>query len=229
MKKIFKGLLSVSAIVLLAGCTLPIGPKTRVHTKINTNGNNNPINKVVNPSDNIKSSAELAVNERLIVFIENKNDFPVRMNVEVEFYDTEGKLVKSGKENFNGVRANGEIAFELYDTPEEFSDYKIFVDAEKEDLYFTFDKELEMTDNNTEEEVAVQVKNNSDNKIDWITVSVVYYKEGKAVGISEGIESDIKPGRSANFNIGYAYDKEYDDIEFDDYKVFLNEAYTYED
>ena len=136
-------------------------PKTRVNTKINTNGNNNPINKVVNPSDNIKSSAELAVNERLIVFIENKNDFPVRMNVEVEFYDAEGKLVKSGKENFNGVRANGEIAFELYDTPEEFSDYKIFVDAEKEDLYFTFDKELEMTDNNTGEEVAVQVKNNS--------------------------------------------------------------------
>jgi len=227
MKKIITCLVAIFTVILFSGCSinLPIGP-TR---EANSTGSN-PLGKIVkekNPGDNVSTKGALAKNGRLIVFAENKNDFAIRMNIEVEFYDEEEKIVKSGKDSLYGVRPSSEIAVEIYDTPESFATYKIYVDAEKEDSYITYDKELELTDNNTGEEVAVQVKNNSENKIDWLTVSVVYYKDKEPVGISEGLESDIKPGRAANFNVGYAYDKNYDDVEFDDYKVFINEAYTY--
>ena len=226
MKKIITCLVALFAVALVSGCSinLPIGPTREANS---TGGNQ--IDKFVkekNPGDNVSTKGALAKNGKLILFIENKNDKPVKMDIEVEFYDDENKLVKSGKDSLTGVRANSEVAIEIYDTPEKYADYKIFVDAEYDD-YLVFDKELEMTDNNTGEEVAVQVTNNSEDNIDWISVSVVYYKDKIPVGISEGLESDIKPGRSANFNIGYAYDKNYDDVEFDDYKVFINEAYSY--
>ena len=65
------------------------------------------------------------------------------------------------------------------------------------------------------------------NTIEFMTASVVYYNQGKVVGIEDGIASDVKPGRTGNFNIDYPYNSEYEDIKFDDYKVFVTEAYSY--
>lgn len=231
MKKIMTCLLSISSIILLAGCSIkiPLIPNSNNNTKVNEVPESKTITKKTNPSDNIETDASTSANGKLIVFITNKNSEAVSLEIEVEFYDENNQLVKSGKDSLNGVRPNSEAALEIYETPENYSTYKIYADAEIDDFYITYDKELEVSDNNTGEEIAVQVKNNSENKIDWLSISVVFYKEGKTVGISEGLESDIKAGRSANFNISYAYDKNYDDVEFDDYKVFINEAYTYTD
>ena len=107
-----------------------------------------------------------------------------------------------------------------------FATYNLFVDAEQATEIQYFDK-IEVTHNNNGENIVVQVKNNSEETIEFMTVSVVYYKQGNVVGIADGITSDIKSGRAGNFNIHYPFDAAYEDIEFDNYKVFVTEAYSY--
>ena len=58
-------------------------------------------------------------------------------------------------------------------------------------------------------------------------VSVVFYKDGKIVGIDTDYASSVKAGRSANLKVYYPYDSNYDTVEFDDFKVIISSAYVY--
>ena len=225
MKKFIICMLTITSIILLAGCSFP---GQRINVTNGTNSTKEAIESITksNPTDNITTSGAVAENGRLIVFAKNKNNYAISLDIEVEFYDESGSIIGSGKDSLNGVGAKSDVAVEIYETPESFATYKIYADAVKEN-YKTFKDELEVVDNNNGENIVVQVKNNSSDSIDWISVSVVYYKGDTPVGISDSLESDTKPGRSANFNIYYAYTKDYDEVSFDSYKVFVNEAYSY--
>lgn len=199
-----------------------------------TNSNNNSENSGSNGNytssqleEGITSSSAITQLGKLVVFVKNSNKVAVDMEIEVEFYDANGTIVGSDTNILVAVGSNAEIAVEMWSTPEQFDNYKIYVDVEQSDE-ISYYNELETTYSNNGEEIAVQVKNKSENVIDYITVSVVYYQNGEVVGIEEGIKSDIKTGRSANFTLSFPYDKRYDNVSFDEYKVFVNEAYSYE-
>lgn len=199
-----------------------------------TNPNNNSGNSSQNENytssqleKGITSSGAVTQLGKLVVFVKNSNNVPVDMEIEVEFYDANGTIVGSDSDSLIAVGSNTEIAVEMYSTPEKFDNYKIYVDVEQSDE-ISYHNKLETTHNNNGEEIVVQVKNKSENIIEYITVSVVYYQNGQVVGIDDSIESDIKSGRAANFSLDFPYNKRYDDIRFDEYKVFVNEAYSYE-
>ena len=122
--------------------------------------------------------------------------------------------------------AGNEIAVELYETPVNFASYKIYIDAEESTAINYFDK-IEITHNNNGENILVQLENKSKETIEVLSVSVVYYNNGKTVGIKEGFEVDVKPGRKGNFTLDFPQDLEYEDVEFDDYKVYVKEVYSY--
>lgn len=174
---------------------------------------------------NISTKAELAENENLIVFATNNNATPVDMEIEVEFYDDEGKFLGSSSDDLVAVGGKKEVVMEMLNTPENFSTYKIYVNAEKSEEVEYFD-EIEMTHNDNGRKIAVQVKNKSEDTIEFMTVSVVYYNHGKIVGIMDESATNVKSGRSGNFNIDYPYASEYESAKFDDYKVFITEAYS---
>ncbi len=190
---------------------------------INSNDGNADLVKL---SKNIKSYGELAKNGMLIVFVTNDNNIALDMIVEVEFYDEKGTILGSQKEYLDGVGAKRDVALEMYDTPSKFDNYKIYVDVERTD-YATYYDKLQISNNNTGKNIVLQVKNNSQDEIQSIEVAVVYYNDGKVVGFDDNIAFDIKSGRSANFNFYYPKDKNYKIVQFDDYKIFVNEATTY--
>ncbi len=175
---------------------------------------------------NITARGEKALNSTFVVFAKNDNRFAVDMEIEVEFYDAQGKFLGSSSDDLMAVGAGKDIAIEMLNAPANFATYEIYVDAEETEETQYFD-EISMTHNNTGEGIVVQVKNNSDEMIEFITVSVVYYNQGKVVGLADAIDSDVKAGRSGNFNLNYPYDSNYENVQFDDYKVFVNEAYSY--
>ena len=146
--------------------------------------------------------------------------------MEIEFFDENNQFIDSSEDYAFGVGAGREITAYFYDVPENFATYKLYADATKTYSITYYDK-VELTHSNNGEEIIAQVKNNSDTVIDSIKVSVVYYKDGKPVGYDYDLDSDIKAGRTANFNLDYPYDKNYRDIPFDTYKVFLNAAESY--
>lgn len=192
-------------------------------------GSNSSGNKVYTPSElekNVITSGAVTKHDKLVVFITNNNKIAVDMDIEVEFYNTDGVIVGSDDDSLKAVGAGAEIAVEMWDTPTSWDNYKIYVDLEQTDETSYFDK-VELAHSNNGKEIAVQVKNNSEETIDYITVSVVYYQFGEVVGIDDSIGSEIKPGRSANMTLDYPYDSKYNNVKFDTYKVFITEAYSY--
>lgn len=217
---------------LLVGCS---SEGVNNSNNINSSVGNNP-NSNVNSQTGSNVNAELeknitcsgAVTERgkLVVFATNANNVAVDMEIEVEFYDENGMILGSDSDSIMAVGKNAEIAIEMWSTPDSFDNYKIYIDAEKTDE-ISYHDYLEINHNINDKKVAVQIKNNSQDTIDYITVSVVYYKGEQVVGIDDSIDSEIKSGRSANFNLSFPYNKKYKNVDFDTYKVFVNEAYSY--
>lgn len=117
----------------------------------------------------------------------------------------------------------------MYSTPEEFDSYKVYID-EKESYYVSAYKDLTITsnDNKKTNEIVIQVKNNSSKTISSVEVGVVFYKNNKVVGFDYDFDTKVNTGRSANLSVYYPYDNNYKDIDFDDFEVYINEAYYYE-
>lgn len=205
---------------------------TGTNTSTGTNTNNNVSNLGTSQKTetelekNIKSSGAVTDLGKLIVFVINENDVAVDIEIEVEFYDTNGLIVGSDSRSLEAVGAKAEVVTELWSTPDSFDNYKIYVDVNQTTEHSYFDM-LELIHNNNGEEIVVQVKNNSNDTIEYITVSVVYFQGDKVVGYEYDSESDIKSGRSGNFTLSFPHNKQYDDVYFDNYKVYINEAYSY--
>lgn len=210
------------------GSNISNGFNTSVGTN-DYNGSNN-----TNPSK--YSSAELeknivcngAITERgkLLAFVKNNNDIPIKMEVEVEFYDSDGMIVGSDSDTLYVVAANSEIVTQFWSTPDSFDSYKIYVDAEIVVYYKSYIDSIELIHNNTGKDIAVQVKNNSSDVIDDVRVAVVYYNGDKVVGYDDGSGYDIKSDRSANITLYYPRGRNYKNVYFDSYKVFVNEVYS---
>lgn len=229
-RKVFCFLGILCCLVMITGCgngtPNSTGRNTSTGSNTNTNSGRNNAKSTENLEKNITTQGAVAKNGKLIVLAKNDNSIPVDIEIEVEFYDEKGTIVGSGEEEFQAVGAKSEVAVQIYNTPSSWDNYKIYADADTTDEISYIDK-LDIKHSDNQENIAVQVTNNSDDKIEYITVAVVYYQGEEVVGINDGIESDIKPGRSANFNIYYPADSNYNDVSFDSYKVFVNEAYSY--
>ena len=226
-----KIMLAVLCMGLLVGCSNDSKESSTGKKPNGTGSNDNEEkedSKDADLGENVKVSGEVGKDGRLVVIAKNNNKVAVEMEIEVEFYDANGKIVGSDTEYYFAVDPNREVAGQMYDTPEKFDNYKIYVDAKKaEESYTTYFDQIEVVHNNNGEEIIVQVKNNSKDVIDEMDVSVVYYQGDKAVGIDYDMESEIKSGRSANFTFYYPEDQNYNEVKFDSYKVFVNEAYTF--
>lgn len=185
---------------------------------------NNPTQIPNEENSNVKGVVTKKGN--LIVFTKNNKKVPVDMDFEVEFYDENGKIVGSDTDELVAVGAGREVAVEMTNLPKNFKTYKIYVDEEKSEKTEYFNQ-IEATHNNNGENIVVQVKNNSKDVIDNVTVIVVYYNKGEIVGSDEDMVFDVAAGRSGNFTLYYPYDAEYNDIKFDDYKVIVTEAFSY--
>lgn len=223
-------MLAVLCMGLLVGCSNN-SKESSIGKKPNGTGSNDneekEDSKDADLGENVKVSGEVGKDGRLVVIAKNNNKVAVEMEIEVEFYDANGKIVGSDTEYYFAVDPNREVAGQMYDTPEKFDNYKIYVDAKKTYNITTYFDKVEVDHNNNGEEIIVQVKNNSKDVIEGIMVSVVYYQGDKIVGYEYDMDMDVKSGRSANLKVPYPYDKDYNDIQFDNYKVFVVDAHSY--
>ena len=175
---------------------------------------------------NVVTSGAVTKRGKLVAFVTNNNEVAVDMEIEVEFYDSNNVIVGSDEAHMYAVGAGAEIATELWDTPDSWDNYKIYVDLEQADYQSYLDK-ISINHSQTKDNIAVQVTNNSEDTIDYMSVSVVYYQGEEVVGFNNNSASEVKPGRSGNFNLSFPYDKNYKTLRFDSYKVFVNSAYSY--
>lgn len=217
-------------VIVLNGKRWPVTEENNISTGTNINsGTSSKDTRLYNPTElekRVKVDSAVTEDGNLVVFITNNNDVIVDIETEVEFYDANGTFVGASKGSLQAIGKGIEVALEIWDTPTNWDNYKIYTNLEQSNSYCYFDK-LNVTHSNNGEKIAIQVANNSADIIESITVAVVYYQDNNVVGIEDDFESDIRSGRTANFTLDFPHDSEYNNVKFDNYKVFVNEAYSY--
>ena len=193
----------------------------------NNNSNNN--SNITFPGNTqtenkIKYTLVKTLDDTNVIIGQNNNEGSSLIEIEVEFYDKENNFLGSSSDV--NLTKGSEFAVELYNSPKTYDHYKAFFDIKKSD-YILFDNQLKVTSNDTGDRIVSQINNTTNDEIDYIDASIVYYKDNKVVGYDSSVAGDTKPGRSANFSFYKPYDNNYDDIDFDTYKIFINEAYNY--
>ncbi len=176
-------------------------------------------------SQKISYKAETSAKNELILFIKNDNSVDTDVDIEIEFYDANDKLISSEKEYIDGFTAGSEIVKKVYDTPDDYDNYKVYFDAKKTN-YKIYKNQISQDENETEDEIIIQLKNNSNETIENIEVAIVFYKNNKVIDAETEFEYDIKSGRSANIEFSKPYDNYLDYTDYDNYKIFINTAST---
>ena len=167
----------------------------------------------------------MAADKTLVAIVKNDNNSAVELEVEAVFYDVDGNSLGSDT-SYLYINKNQEMACDFYNVPENYNDYEINIKA-SEPIYTNYSDKVEIKDNDTGEQLAVQVTNNAGKDIDSVDVAVVFYQGDKIVGFGSDLATDLREGQTSTSNIYYPYDENYDDITYDSYKVFVS-AYNLE-
>lgn len=175
---------------------------------------------------NISVSAEgIASDKTLVAIVKNNNNSSVEVEVEAVFYDADGNSLGSDTA-YLYIDKKQEMACNFYNVPKNYSDYEINIKA-NDPVYTNYSDKVEVKDNDTGEQLAVQVKNNAGKDIESVDVAVVFYQGDKIVGFGSDLATDLRKDQTSTSNIYYPYDENYDDITYDSYKVFVS-AYNFE-
>lgn len=179
-------------------------------------------------TENIEVSGEFTLDGGFLIFAKNNNDVSVDIEFEVEFYDKEGNFLGAQNSYICGAKPNGELIdfINRYSMDSKAYKYNIYADA-RDTLYKEYFDQISLSHNNTGEKIVAQIKNNSEDTIESLSTIVLFYNEGKLIGFVTDSDYDLKPGRTANFDYRPPYDENYDPMKFDEYKIVVNEAYTF--
>lgn len=175
--------------------------------------------------NNVDYKTYFTESDEMIIIATNNNEKDVEIDVEVEFYDKNQKLVGAKKNDIDASSKGKKFALKFSDIPKSYDSYKVYIDIDETDDSSCLN-DLKAESSKTDEKVVVQVKNTTGKEIEHITTAIVFYKDGKIVGYDESSNYEIKPDRSANFEFDYPYDEESETIKIDNYEVFINEANT---
>lgn len=176
--------------------------------------------------NNVELNSYILKDESLLVTLKNNNDFDIKtLWIEPIFYDKDNKVTGTSKTGFKVIKSGKEVSINDFDIPENYETYKIKLYLGYENNYISYTDKIEIESNNTGEKVVVTSFNKSGKDLSSLDIGVVYYKNGIPVGFSNETQYDVEKNSTTYFNIFYSYDKNFDKISFDEYKVFINSAY----
>ena len=174
----------------------------------------------------------IAENGDFVIKVTNNNDEAVNIeSVETIFKDEDGTFIKKVEtyDMFFCVDANSEVIVYNWGYDEDFSqyaEYEFEVSLSNIGDSFLYNN-FEILSTDTGDQISIQVTNNNSESIESMEVNVAYYLNGTIVGIESGYsDSTVAEGENAYINVDYPVDSDYDEVEFDEYEVYLISANT---
>jgi len=231
--------ITLFVIFFLTGCSdnnkKTDSKKDNTTTSISSNKNTN---KKTKTKKEIKSNIEKEVlgitpAGDYVIKLKNRNDTQVYIDsISVRFFDENGNFAKkeSTDDSFFCIPANSELVTYVWGYERDFEKYsKSEIELILEDPFYKYYTEnFEIQSNDTNEEIAITITNNNNSALDCIKVNVAFFKEGQIVGIESGLsyeEGISSNGGIAYINVDYPLDTDYEEVSFDEFKVYLTSAY----
>jgi hypothetical protein len=148
------------------------------------------------------------------------------LEIQFLFYDAEGNIIGTGTDGHDAILPNSTVTSFVsnIDVPQSYTrvDYVLKVDADENSGYKNHASKVNIETNLGENCVILQITNNAEVDIEELEYSVVFYKDGKVTGMGFGQDVyDIPSGGKVI--------EEYSSwgVDFDSYKVFINQAHTF--
>lgn len=148
------------------------------------------------------------------------------LEIQFLFYDAEGNIIGTDRDGHDVILPNSTVTScaSKYEVPQSYTrvDYILTIDADANSRYKNHAPKVSIETNLGENCVILQITNNAEVDIDELEYSVVFYKEGKVVDMDIGVDvRDIPSGGKVI--------EEYSSwgVDFDSYKVFINQAHTF--
>lgn len=176
-------------------------------------------------------SAGITASGDFVLKVTNNNDDTVIIdNIETIFKDENNVFAQKEQTNDSwfGIQAHKTIYVYNWGYKKDFTQYpnyefNVNLCSNRVAKSYCVDN-FEMKANNSGEQIAVEVKNNNNSSVENIEVNAIFYKNGEIVGIVSGsdILSNSTSSQSSSYiNIEYPKDSKYNEIDFDNYEVFL--------
>ncbi len=185
--------------------------------------------------DNIKVDSSIAKDGSVVAILTNNNSQSIaKVEVNITFYDSDGKMIGVDKEPFYALNSKATVAcaLECRDSnykPIKFNKYEIELKVDKGDnSYKGYYDKISIQDSMSGGKVIAKFTNNASEEIDSLEAVTVFYEGGELVGASyEGTAIDVKSNETISKEFTPPTDENYHGYEFDSYKVYVTEAYSY--
>lgn len=181
----------------------------------------------VNADDVLKQVEVKAVptqDNLMCVFITNNSQSIIdELNVQVNYKNEEGVTIDLDEDGHDMVLPGSTIVSRI-EAPEMYSDYEIEVDVELEEhsTYKNHSEEVDVTSNQGEEGIIVEITNNADASLDEVEIVAVLYQGDEIVTVEYPVDIyDVPAGGIVTEKID-TYDEVYDRFE-----IYLNQAHTF--
>ncbi len=170
----------------------------------------------------------------LVATLKNNYSFNFQMTATAVFYDSDGKMLgKSTADNyyFEKGRSCALYFYGPYDSnysPVEYDSYKISYSVDAVSEYITSNvSDIKTNSNIGADNVMVEATNSGDKESEYTCVSIVFYKGDVVVGYDYTYVDVSSPGSTNYADFSFPYDSDYNTIQIDNYKVYVNYSYNY--
>ena len=176
--------------------------------------------------ENIKTTIK-KYDKKELIFVKNNNSRAVSLNIDISYLNNDDVIIGSEAKNVLSVGKKSEIVLRVENVPSEYKESKISYDVTIPTYIkdYTEDLEIEPKQGKT---VVANVKNTSNNTINNLSLSVVFYSNKKIVGYDEEIILDLKSNEKGKLEFFNPMDKDHNYLKYDNYKIYINYAYSFD-
>lgn len=157
-------------------------------------------------------------------FITNNSDVIIDdLEVQVNYLDSNGQTIDLDTDGHDMILPGYTVVSRL-DAPDNYDSLNTEFEIELgvNSIYENHSEQVEISSNEGDECIIVQIKNNSDITIDEIEYVIVFYSGDKVSSVSyENDAMDVAAGKTVTEKVS-TYN-----VTFDRYEVYLNQAHTF--
>lgn len=177
-------------------------------------------------------SCTVTESSTLVAIFENTGDIVVP-DFEAQFLlkDANGNILSTEKDGHDVVLPHSQVVSRISLFGSEYDNIdsvEVLIDADKNtNTYENHAAQLDIKSNIGNDCVIAQITNKSGVKIEELEVVTVFFKGDVVVGAEEQEETQIPDGSLTVMQFSIPYDKQYNRVNYDAYKVYINQAHTW--